>query len=140
MQVITPKEHYYIPRKSLFNRIVGDQGFENRFAAWLDDAPDVISFAKNYLACGFSLDYVKVDGELFIRAENDNLYVIKTKGAEEREQELKMQRLAQWCADATAADRDYHFIYVDQKSFEKTEGTRPKDLKGLATAYTKFKS
>lgn len=142
------KDHFYIPKKSIFNRIVGDQTFEERFANWLDDAPDVAAFAKNYLACGFSLDYVKPDGELshyipdfFVRADDGTLYIIETKGAEERELEVKMERLAQWCADASAADpvRNYDFIYVDQKSFEKTEGTRPKSLQALVTSYTKFK-
>ncbi|EQD30434.1 type III restriction-modification enzyme helicase subunit, partial [mine drainage metagenome] len=54
-------------RKSVFNRIVGEPhagGFELVFAKFLDDAPDVASFAKNYLAVGFKLDYVRSNGEL----------------------------------------------------------------------------
>ncbi|MBI4025251.1 MAG: hypothetical protein HY360_09750, partial [Verrucomicrobia bacterium] len=39
-------------------------GFGLRFAAFLDDAPDVEAFAKNYLAIGFKLDYVKANGDL----------------------------------------------------------------------------
>lgn len=54
-------------RRSLFNRIVGEPGaggFELRFARFLDDAPGVAAFAKNYLTVGFRLDYVKADGNL----------------------------------------------------------------------------
>jgi hypothetical protein len=39
-------------------------GFELMFAAFLDDAPDVQSFAKNYLAVGFRIDYVRANGDL----------------------------------------------------------------------------
>jgi len=103
-------------------------------------------FAKNFLACGFSLDYVKPDGELsnyipdfFVRHTDGTLYIIETKGGEERALERKMERLALWCSDATAADSEktYRFIYVDQTSFDKEE-TRPSTLTALAHSYTKF--
>jgi type III restriction enzyme len=42
----------------------GAGGFELRFASFLEAAPDVAAFAKNYLAIGFKLDYVKTDGDL----------------------------------------------------------------------------
>ncbi len=55
------------PKKSLFNKIVGEAnagGLELSFAAFLEAAPDVQAFAKNYLAVGFKLDYVRADGDL----------------------------------------------------------------------------
>jgi hypothetical protein len=39
-------------------------GFELRFASFLEQATDVQGFAKNYLAIGFKLDYVKSGGDL----------------------------------------------------------------------------
>jgi plasmid stability protein len=54
-------------KRSIFNRIVGEANagaLELRFAAFLDGAPGVASFAKDYLAIGFRLDYVKADGDL----------------------------------------------------------------------------
>ena len=54
-------------KKSVFNRIVGEAhagSLELDFAAFLESATDVQSHAKNYLAIGFRLDYVKADGEL----------------------------------------------------------------------------
>ena len=39
-------------------------GLELAFAAFLETAPDVQAFGKNYMAVGFKLDYVKADGEL----------------------------------------------------------------------------
>ncbi|NQU41349.1 MAG: hypothetical protein HQ523_15490 [Lentisphaerae bacterium] len=47
---------------------------------------------------------------------------IETKGREELDLPQKMERLKQWCADASAAEEDgttYDFVFVDQSSFEK---------------------
>ena len=54
-------------KKSIFTKTVGEAhsgGFELSFADFLEYAPDVAAFAKNYLAVGFKLDYVKADGDL----------------------------------------------------------------------------
>jgi type III restriction enzyme len=100
-------------RRSIFNRIVPEAtggGFELAFARFLDEAPDVAAFAKNYLAIGFQLDYVRADGELshyvpdfLVRATDGTVYVIETKGREELDLPHKMARLKLWCADATTA-------------------------------------
>jgi type III restriction enzyme len=55
---------FLVPTRSVFNRIVGDQGFELAFAEFLDSCPDVVSFAKNDLALGFKLDDAKANGDL----------------------------------------------------------------------------
>ena len=80
-------------KRSIFNRIVGEAnagGLELRFAAWLDRAPGVASFAKNYLAVGFKLDYVKTDGDLstytpdfIVKDDRGDIWIIETKGREE---------------------------------------------------------
>lgn len=121
-------------KRSLFNRIVGEPGaggLELRFARFLDDAPDVAAFAKNYLAVGFRLDYVRADGDLstytpdfIVKASDGSVILIETKGREELDLPRKMARLAQWCADATAASQPtggprYGFVYVDQGGFER---------------------
>lgn len=138
--------------KSVFNKIVPEAergGFELTFAHFLDDAKDVTSFAKNYLAVGFKLDYVDVKGDIvnyipdFIVKTNDgDVWIIETKGAEELNLPNKMKRLAQWCADATEASRakggpSFRFIYVDQKGFE---AHRPTALLGLAASFRDYQS
>lgn len=141
----------YLPvMKSVFNRIVGEPnagGFELAFAKFLEDAPDVVSFAKNYLAVGFKLDYVRADGDLsnyvpdFIAKTADGtVYLVETKGREERDLPSKMARLKQWCEDATAASiaeggPGYRFVYVDQVGWERHP---PKDLAGLRAAFRDF--
>src|SRR5208283_650789 len=83
-------------------------GFELAFARFLDDAPDVAAFGKNYLAVGFKIDYVKADGDLstytpdfIIRTTDGTVWIVETKGRAELDLPRKMERLRQWCADAT---------------------------------------
>ena len=89
------------------------------------------AFAKNYLAVGFKLEYVKADGDLstytpdfIIRTTDGTVWIIETKGREELDLPQKMARLALWCADATTASATdggavYKFVYVDQRGFEQ---------------------
>jgi type III restriction enzyme len=146
----TEPRNYYQPKKSLFNKIVGEAGaggLELKFARFLDDAPDVAAFAKNYLAVGFKLDYVRSDGDLshyvpdfIVRTSEGTVWIVETKGREELDLPAKMARLAQWCDDATRASTGeggpaYRFVYVDQDGFE---GHRPGTFAGLATAFLEY--
>lgn len=122
-------------------------GFELRFAKFLDEAPDVLAFAKNYLAVGFKLDYVKSDGDLsnyvpdfFVKSEDGNIWIIETKGREELDLPRKLARLRQWCEDATAASTEsegptYRFVYVDQAGFERHP---PTSFAALVTGFTEY--
>lgn len=137
-------------RRSVFNRIVGEAGadsLELGFAAFLDSAPDVQAFGKNYMAVGFKLDYVKADGELstytpdfIIRTTDGQVWIVETKGREELDVPQKMARLRQWCADATEASAGdggtrYGFVYVDQESFEQH---KPSSFAGLVGAFREY--
>ena len=120
---------------------------ELKFAAFLDAAPDVQAFARNYLAVGFKLDRVKADGDLancipdFIARTTDGvIWIVETKGREELDLPQKMARPKQWCAVATDAEENgqrYDFVFVDQIGFEKH---LPKDFAGLASSFTEYKS
>ncbi len=141
----------YLPvKKSVFNRIVAEPhagGLELAFAKFLEDAPDVVSFAKNYLAVGFKLDYVRADGDLsnyvpdfIVKAADGCIYIIETKGRAELDLPQKMARLKQWCEDATAAiategGPQYRFIHVDQDGFERNP---PRDMAGLRAAFREY--
>ena len=59
---VVKDQAYLIPEKSVFNKIIGDSRFELEFAGFLENCPDVVSYAKNYLAVHFTLDYVNADG------------------------------------------------------------------------------
>ena len=136
--------------KCIFNRIVGEPNsgaFELRFAAFLEDAADVQAFAKNYLAVGFKLDYVKANGDLsnytpdfIVRTTDRKIWIVETKGRAELDLPQKMARLKQWCAEATAAEENgqsYDFVFVDQTGFE---AHLPKALAALVASFTEYKA
>ena len=145
----TEPRKFLTPQKSVFNHIVGEPnagGLELAFAAFLDTAPDVAAFAKNYLAVGFKLDYVRADGDLsnyltdfIVRTEDGTIWLVETKGRKELDLPQKMARLKQWCADATAAASDgqrYDFVFVDQEGFTQHQ---PDTFAGLAATFTDYK-
>jgi len=140
---------HWAATKSIFNQVVGEPnsgGFELRFAAFLEAAAEVQAFAKNYLAVGFKLDYVKANGDLanytpdFVaRTGDDVIWLVETKGRAELDLPQKMARLKQWCADASAAEENgqrYDFVFVDQNGFEKHA---PKTFASLAASFTDYK-
>ena len=145
----TEHRPFLAARKSIFTKIVGEVnagGFELAFAAFLEAAPDVKAFTKNYLAIGFKFDYVKANGDLFnyvpdfiARDSNGTVWLIETKGRVELDLPQKMARLKQWCADATAAGENgthYDFVYVDQDGFEKH---KPVSFAGLTTSFLEYR-
>jgi len=121
---------YLVPKKSVFNRIVGDSQFELEFADFLERLGDdeVISFAKNYYEVHFKIDYKNADGTLanyypdfFVKTDENTVYIVETKGREDLDDSLKIQRLAQWCDDANARQKKiaYKMLYVKQEEWDK---------------------
>ena len=110
---VVKDQGYLIPKKSVFNRIIGDSHFELVFSHFLEDCEDVISFAKNYLAVHFKIDYVNADGDIsnyypdfFVKLSNKSICIVETKGLEDLDVPLKMTRLSQWCEDINRIQKD----------------------------------
>lgn len=125
---VVKDQGYLIPKKSVFNRVVGDSHFELLFANFLEDCSDVVSYAKNYLAVHFKLDYVNADGDIsnyypdfFVKTSDKQIYIVETKGLADLDVPLKTLRLKQWCEDinSTQSDVVYDFVYVDEENFTK---------------------
>ena len=136
---------YLMPKKSVFNRIIGDSKFELKFASFLENCPDVVSYAKNYLAVSFKLDYVKIDGDIanyypdfFVKLSDGRVIVAETKGLEDLDVAPKMHRLRQWCEDVNDAlpDDSFDFVYVDEESFQTY---RPSTFKQLLDGFAAYK-
>ena len=109
---VVKDQGYLIPKKSVFNRIIGDSHFELLFARFLEDCSDVVSYAKNYLAVHFKLDYVNADGDIsnyypdfLVKLSDKRIVIVETKGQEDLDVPLKMQRLRQWCEDINGGSR-----------------------------------
>ena len=142
---VAKEQGYLVPKKSVFNRIIGDSRFELIFARFLEDCDDVIAFTKNYLAVHFKLDYVNADGDIsnyypdfFVKTSEGNLVIVETKGQEDLDVPLKMERLKQWCLDVNAAQTDvtYDYVFVDEAGFEQY---KPSSFSALMSAFTEYK-
>ncbi len=136
---------YLIPKKSVFNRIIGDSHFELRFAGFLEDCNDVVSFAKNYLAVHFKLDYVNADGDIsnyypdfLVKLSHKKIYIVETKGQADLDVPLKIDRLRQWCEDINRIQSDirYDFVYVDEENFNEY---KPGSFELLIQNFRKYK-
>ena len=142
---VAKEQGYIVPKKSVFNRIIGDSGFELEFAAFLENCPDVVSYAKNYLAVPFRLDYVNAAGDIstynpdfFVKLSNKEVFLVETKGQVDVDVAPKMDRLRQWCEDINRvqADVKYDFVYVDEDGFKKH---KPKSFRDLAESFRDHK-
>jgi type III restriction enzyme len=134
--VVTNKK-YLLPKKSIFNKIVGDSDFELEFADFLERADDVISFAKNYYEIHFKIDYKNASGaissyypDFFVKISSDIVYIIETKGREDLDDIEKIKRLKQWCEDASERQKKvkYKMIYVKQEEWDRYKPTNFVDL------------
>ncbi|MBU2538802.1 MAG: DEAD/DEAH box helicase family protein [Proteobacteria bacterium] len=143
---VAKDQGYLVPKKSVFNRIIGDSHFELLFANFLENCSDVVSYSKNYLAVHFKLDYVNADGDIsnyypdfLVKLSNKRIVIVETKGQEALDVPQKMFRLRQWCDDINRVQSDvnYDFVYVDQDNFEKF---KPVSFKQLVDGFREYKT
>lgn len=125
---VVKEQGFVVPRKSVFNKIIGDSHFELDFASWLEKCEDVVSYAKNFLAVHFNIDYIRADGSIsnyypdfFVQTEAGKLYIVETKGLEDTDVPLKWLRLKQWCQDVNALQSRMEIIplFVKDDCFAK---------------------
>ena len=141
---VVKDQDYLMSKKSVFNKTIGDSHLELEFAAFLDNCPDVASYAKNYLPVHFKLDYVNADGDIanyypdfLVKLTDGRVIVAETKGLEDLDVAPKMNRLRQWCEDVNDAlpDASFDFVYVDEEAFQTYRPGTFQQLLGGFTAY-----
>lgn len=131
---------YFVPKRSIFNKVVGDSHFELEFASFLDGCDDIISFVKNSQSTYFKIEYRNADGGIanyypdFIVKESDSdIWIIETKGRADLDVPLKWERLVNWCQDASAqSGKNIKPLYVLQTEWDKY---RPKNFEQLCSLY-----
>lgn len=142
---VTKDQEYIIPKKSVFNRVIGDSKLELEFANFLEGCPDVVSYAKNYLAVHFKLDYVRADGgisnyypDFIVKLNDGRVVIVETKGQEDLDVPQKMARLRQWCDDVNRVQDDvlYDFAYVDESGFQEY---RPKTFAAMLDGFREYR-
>jgi len=142
---VVKEQDYFIPKKSLFNRIIGDSHLELLFASFLDTCDDVLSYAKNYLAVHLTIDYVNADGNIsnyypdfIVKTKANNIYIVETKGMEDMDVPLKIARLQKWCEDINLIQKKTHFdyVFVDEEDFNQY---KPDSFALLVSSFRKYK-
>ncbi len=122
---------FLIPKKSVFNKIVGDSNFELEFCAFLEKCDGIISYAKNFQnkeANALRIEYKNSEGfiatyypDFFVKVDDKQVFIIETKGREEEDDKIKFERLQKWCEDVNARQSKviYKALYVKQEEYEK---------------------
>lgn len=125
---LVKEQAYIVPKKSVFNKMVGDSGFELEMAGFLDGCGDIVSFVKNSQSTNFRIEYRNADGgianyypDFIVKRNNTEIWIVETKGREDLDDPLKWERLQHWCTDATAHDeekRSFHALFVRQEDWD----------------------
>ena len=140
---VIKEQGFIVPKKSVFNKIVGDSHFELQFANFLEECDDIISYAKNYFAVHFKIDYKDADGNIrdyypdfFVKVSEKEIYIVETKGREDLDDVEKIKRLYQWCDDINSVQNKVKFtaLYVKQGDYEKYT---PKNFAQLVENFNK---
>lgn len=140
------EQGFLMPKKSVFNKIIGDSHLELEFAAYLENCEDIISYGKNYFSFHFKLDYRNADGgisnyipDFLVKKSEEEVYIIETKGLEDLDSPLKFERLKQWCTDINAKQNKirYDCIFVEEEEFRRYH---PSSFKELIQNFKKYKN
>ena len=122
---------YLIPKKSVFNKIVGDSDFELTLSDFIENCDDVVSFSKNFKnkeASALRIEYKNSEGfianyypDFFVKINDTTVYIVETKGREDDDDKLKFERLKQWCEDVNNRQSRmiYKPLYIQQEKWEK---------------------
>jgi len=142
---VVKDQDFSVPQKSVFNKIIGDSRLELLFASFLEKCTDVISYAKNYMSVHFNIDYVNADGNIsnyypdfIVKTDDKHIFIIETKGLEDLDVPLKIERLKKWCEDINKAQKKviFDFVFVDEEDFDQY---KPGSFESLVKNFRKYK-
>jgi type III restriction enzyme len=145
---VAENQAFLVPKKSIFNKVIGDSEFELEFAAFCESQfQDVIAYAKNTMGDGgvnFKMEYQAENGNIreyypdfFVKTGANTFFIVETKGREDLNDLRKVERLTTWCHDVNEAQADYSYtpVYVKQEKWEEIK----QDLKSFAEVAKIFK-
>jgi type III restriction enzyme len=129
-------------KKTIFNLTPCGNAFEQSFSGFLDNAPDVASFANlGNLPTKLSIEYLDSETNLrfyepdFVTIDANGFHwLLETKGREDLDVQFKNQRAEKWCEDVTQLTGiEWRFLMIPQKQFEKMN---PQNLSDLISGLT----
>jgi len=125
--VVVKNQGFVKAKKSVFNKVIGENDFELDVAGFLEDA-DIISYAKNFLQLNFKIEYQGTDGNIhdfhpdfIVKKTEKEIFMIETKGREDLNDIKKINRLVTWCSDVNQEQSEAVFtpIYIEQDIWER---------------------
>jgi len=110
--------------------------FEADFAKFLNNAKDVKAFSKLPLQFGFSIEYTDSKANLryyypdfAVKTEQDEMWLVETKGLESLEVQFKDKAAKLWCENATnLTNQQWRYVKVPQKEYENFKPVEFADL------------
>jgi type III restriction enzyme len=137
------QQRYLAAKKSIFNKVIGDNPLELDFAGFLERCADIESFAKNgvHMRPNFQIEYRKADGtiapyhpDFLVKRNGNETWIIETKGREDLDDPLKWERLKVWCEDASKNDGERRFraLFVREEDWERH---KPKNFAEAIAAF-----
>ncbi|MCC7533051.1 MAG: DEAD/DEAH box helicase family protein [Bacteroidia bacterium] len=133
---VAENQPFLIPKKSIFNKIIGDNPFELEVASFLESRfSDVIAYAKNTMGEGginFKIEYQAQDGNIreyfpdfFVKTGTNTFYILETKGREDLDDLLKIKRLVTWCNDINNVQSEFTYnpVYVKQEKWDDVKNS-----------------
>lgn len=139
---VAKDQGYLMPKKSPFNKIIGDSHFELEFANFLEGCEDIVSYVKNYFAVHFRIDYRNADGaisdfypDFIVKVSEKEAYIVETKGREDLDDPLKIKRLKLWCQDVNTTQNQIKYtpLYVRQEEYERY---KPKNFQEVIQSFS----
>jgi len=112
--------------RTMFNLVPCDNEFEQIFTDFLDNARDVVAFAKNAGPQRLMIDYLKPDGQhafyvpdFFVRTTDGEYYLVELKGREDNLVPFKASAAVEWCKVASQTSSKWHYLYVPYDLFQR---------------------
>lgn len=127
--------------KCVFNLVPCENEFEKEFARFLQDADDVVRFAKLPERFDFVIEYTDASGNLrfyepdFVAVTSDGVsHLIETKGLEDVNVANKDRAATHWCENATKLTGEpWSYLKVPQGEYNRLRPTNFADVAFLAS-------
>ena len=126
--VVKNQPYLPAPRKSLFDKVIGDSEWELQFAASMEKWEEVTAYVKNTeTGVGFCIEYQNTQGviasyytDFLVRTGAGVCYAVELKGIEDNDARLKRERLRQWCEDVNKVqEQKWVSLYILQSEWDK---------------------
>ncbi|MCS3765552.1 DEAD/DEAH box helicase family protein [Bradyrhizobium centrosematis] len=111
--------------RTLFNLVPCNRSLEVALAKFVDVARDVAAFAKNAGPQAVRIDYLTIDQRLafytpdfFVRGDDGTLYLVETKGRQDRDVPKKAMAAIEWCKTASRSKTKWEYVFIPQNVME----------------------